>query len=155
MSVNPNQFVQSIVKGMMDLKSGSAPFVCLIASSVTTPLVPGQAVKLADVAGKHIIVEPISADTDEIFGFIAYNTKQASFGANEAVEIAGGGCVIYLEASAAAARGASIMAVVADSKIAVATAGKVIGGIVIDKPAADGDLVRVKVADPVNKLVQA
>jgi hypothetical protein len=51
--------------------------------------------------------------------------------------------VMYMEASAAIARGAPVMPVVTGSKVATATVGKTVIGFAFDKASADGSLIRV------------
>lgn len=139
----PNQFRQSVVKGQLDLRMNPNTIPCQIDSGEAGTLIPGQAVKIVDNAGGVPKVEAIAADTDKIFGVIAYNIKNASFVAGDAVEISADGNVIYMEASAAIARGAKLMAVVTGSKVATVTGGKIVLGFAFDKAAADGDLIRV------------
>lgn len=142
-----NQFSQSAVKGLVDLQLSKNTFPCVVKSDESTPLVPGQGVKIADVAGGAIVVTALTADTDKVFGYVAYNLKDSSFAAGSFVEVASGLAVMYLEASAAIARGAEVMPVITGSKVATATAGKSIAGHALDKAAADGDLIRVLIKD--------
>jgi len=138
---NPNQFSQSVEKGQLDLKYNGLVLSCIVASGET--LVPGMGVKLKDVAGKGISIEALDADTDNAFGVVAYNTKEASYSGLDAVEIAAQGSVVQMEASAAIARGAQVMPVITGEKVATATSGKTVIGVALDKAAADGDLIRV------------
>ena len=143
MTQSPNQFVQTVEKGMLSLNRNYNTIPVKIDDSETGTLVPGQPVKLIDNAGKSILVVKAAADTDDIFGYIPYTRGKNEFLKNESFEIASQGNVLYLEASAAIARGAKVMPVIADHKIATATAGKSVIGIALDKAAADGDLIRV------------
>lgn len=139
-----NQFIQSVEKGVMDSRFNTGVMSCIVKSDESVALVPGQAVKLADVAGGAPIVTLVTADTDDVFGFVSYNFKKNSFAASESLEIAVlDGNIIYLEASAAIARGASVMYVVTGQKIALATSGKTVLGKALDKASTNGDLVRV------------
>ena len=140
---NPNQFGQTVEKGLLDLVIGGNIIPCRVYSSEATPLVRGQAVKLHDTAGGTPIVTAVTADTDKIFGYVPYSQKDISHAAGASLEIAFQGALVYLEASAAIARGAKVMAVVSGNKVATATAGKSIVGFAFDKAAADGDLVRI------------
>ena len=143
MTQNPNQFKQSVEKGQLDLHLNPNIIPCQIDTSETGTLVPGQKVKLIDSAGGVPKVVAITADTDEIFGVIPYIVKKSQFVAGDRVEIASEGSVIYLEASAAIARGAKVMPVITGQKVATATAGKTLVGYAFDKAAQDGDLIRV------------
>lgn len=147
MSVNQNQFAQSVVKGMVDLKHSPNTFSCRVASNETVALVPGQFVKLADVAGGAPVVTAITADTDTVFGVVSYNLRESSFAANASVEISSSLNVVYVEASAAIARGLPVMPVILGQKVAVATPTKSIVGLALDKATDDGDLIRIIVAN--------
>jgi hypothetical protein len=145
MSQSPNQFSQTVEKGVMDLRLNPSIIPCVVKSDESVALVPGQAVKLVDVAGGAPVVTLASADTDDIFGFVAYNIRNSSFAAGAAVEICAiQGGVMYLEASAAIARGAEVMYVVTGQKIATASGvSKTIIGKALDKASGDGSLIRV------------
>lgn len=145
---NPNQFRQSVVKGLADLRMNTNTIPCRVDADQSTALVAGQKVKIKDVAGGTPVVEAISSDEDKVFGIVSYNLKDAEFEANAAVEILSYGSVVYVEASAAIARGADVMPVISGEKVAVATAGKSVIGMAIDKAAADGDLIRIMVLEP-------
>lgn len=145
MSLNQNQFVQSVVKGQVDLRFNGNTVACRVKSDEATALVPGQKVKIVDSAGGVPEVTAITADTDKVFGVVNYNVKDASFEAGSYVEISMWSNVVYLEASAAIARGADVMPVVTGNKIATATEGKSVVGMAIDKASADGDLIRVMI----------
>lgn len=138
-----NQFNQSAEKGMLSLGLNYNSIPVVIDSTEAATLVYGQGVKIKDVSDKAITVVKIAADTDAIFGFIPYVRGKASFVAGDALEISAAGNVVYLEASAAIAKGVRVMPVITGSKVATATTGKSVAGIALDKSAADGDLVRV------------
>lgn len=150
MALFPNQFSQSPVKGMMDLKFNTSVLSCEIDASQVGTLVPGQAVKLVDSAGGVMKVLACAADSEEVFGFVVYNIKNQTFKAGDAVEIAGlfAQSVMYMEASAAIARGGKTMIVVSGAKVATATAGKPISGYALDKAVNSGDLIRVLIIAP-------
>lgn len=141
----PNQFSQSAVKGMPDLRFSGNTISCQMDTSTAGSIPPGTGVVIVDNAGGVPKVVEATADTDLITGYISYNQKQATYDSGDAVEVVLDTGVIYLEASAAIARGAKIMPVIAGSKVATATTGKPISGVAIDKAAADGDLIRVYV----------
>lgn len=155
MSLNINQFSQSVVKGMLAL---GAPKTQVISCKVNTgsTLVPGQPVKLVDQAGKEPVVAALAADTDVVFGFVAYNIKDQSFLAGHQVEIVRGWAAetMWMEASEAIAPGDNLMVVLTGVKVAVATSGKPISGVALDKAALDGDLIRVDIVAP-SKLNEA
>lgn len=145
MAQSLNQFNQTPEKGQADLLTQPNTIPCQVKSDESVALVPGQAVVLADVAGGAPVVTLADADTDEVFGFVYYDFKDNSFAAGDHVEIAGAGNVIWLEASAAIARGVRVQYVVTGQKVATAVNAKTVVGIALDKAAADGDLIRVLV----------
>lgn len=146
---NVNQFVQSQEKGSMDLARSVRVLSCQVGPAVSSPLLPGQAVKLIDSAGGAPKVEAVTADTDVVFGFVVRNMKDASFKAGQAVEIATGrDDVMFMESSAAVARGADLMVVVSGQRVAPATVGKRIVGYALDKAAGAGELIRVVIECP-------
>lgn len=149
MTQNPNQFSQTVTKGMLDLKSGSTPLPVQVDSAQATDLVAGQVVKIATTAGGVPKVLGVANDTDAMFGVVIYAFRKNNYPALANLEIAQGGAVVYMEASAAIARGARVMAVVTGSKIATATTGKRIVGMALDTALVDGDLIRVLIADVV------
>jgi len=149
MALNQNQFIQTPVKGMAGLLPAAKVVSAVVDSTSAGGLVAGQAVKLVDSAGGVPKVVECAADSDQTFGFIVYNMKNTTFEVGDALEIdTGFDDVMYMEASAAIARGAKLMIVITGQKVATATSGKPIIGWAFDKAAADGDLIRVSLACP-------
>ena len=138
-----NQFTQAPEKGYLDLRMNPTTIPCCVDSSQVTALVPGQAVKMVDSAGGVPKVVALAADTDKIFGFVASSIKDQKFSAGSAVEIAAEGNVIYLQSSAAIARGAKVMVVITGEKVATATNGKSCAGFAFDKATGADQLVRI------------
>lgn len=153
MSLNQNQFGQLPVKGLVDLRYSLNTISCRVSSSESVALVPGQAVKLVDVAGGSPVITAVTSDFDSVFGVVNYNIRDESFAAGSAVEISSSLNIIYVEASAAIARGAAVMPVVTGQKVVTATASKTILGLALDKAAADGDLIRVILAETGSRFI--
>lgn len=144
-----NQFKQSREKGEVDQRMGPGTISCQVGSAQVAALVPGQAVKIVDSAGGVPKVIAVAADTDDIYGVVAFTFKDATFPANSPVEIIGmRNGVIVMEAGAAIARNAEVQYVVTGAKVITAVATKRILGRAFDKAAADGDLIRVTVDLP-------
>lgn len=141
-----NAFNQSPEKGQLDLQLNVNVITCQVADGQSTALVPGQCVKIEDTAtdGTPIVVA-VAADTDEVFGVVATNTRQSSFAAGNDVEIALDTSVIYMESDAAIAAGARVMPVVTDEQVATATNEKTVIGRALDKAGGAGELIRVYV----------
>ena len=145
----PNQFKQSGEKGLLDMKYN--PSVMSVEIDVTSAggLLPGQAVKMVDSAGGIPKVVECADDSDDIFGFIVYDIKSRSFSAYDKCEIVFGVMsVMYMQSSAAIARNAKVMVVLAGQKVALATSGNTIIGRALDKATAADQLIRVLVMLP-------
>lgn len=153
MAININQFSQTVVQGVLALALEPNTITCEIDTTSAGSLVPGQAVKIVDsLYGIPKVVE-IAADTDDIFGFINYNIKDATFGVGARCEISMfRGNVMWMTVSAAVARNAKVMAVVSGSKVATATVGKTVIGRALDKASTNGDLIRVIIDLPAPEL---
>ena len=149
MALNQNQFALIPIQGLMDLRFNPAVISAQIDTSSAGGLVPGQAVKMVDSAGGVPKVVECAADTDDVYGFLVYDIKQATFAIGARVEVAAmRDNVMYMTASAAITRNAQVEIVVASSKVATAASGKRIVGRALDKAAADGDLIRVTIDLP-------
>lgn len=149
MSLTQNQFSQIPVQGQLDLGRNYETIACQVDTTTGGSLVPGQAVKMYDSAGGVPKVVECAADTDDVFGFLNYDLKNATFGSGDPVEVSQfRGNVMYMTASAAIARNAQVMIVVASKKVATATSGKRIIGRALDKATADGDVIRVEIDLP-------
>ncbi len=146
---NQNQFAQTPVLGQVDMTSAiNIKSVRIDPASSSTVLTAGQFVKIVDVAGTEIVVDE-AAVTEKAYGCIVYNPRQNTYLKGDMVEIACKGTVVYLETSAAIARGAKVQntpaAPTVQTLASLATNCQV--GICLDKPAAANVLTRVEV-DP-------
>ncbi len=144
MAISQNQFALIPVQGQLDLMISQNTIAAQIDSSSAGGLVPGQALKMVDSAGGLPKLVECSSAADAVFGFANYDLKQATFGAGDRLEVSAmRDNVMYMTASAAIARDASVMVVIASKKVATATATNRIIGRALDKASADGDLIRV------------
>ncbi len=149
MTLNINQFAQTVVQGVMALLSPKNVISCEVDTTESGTLVAGQAVKLVDSAGGVPKVIAATVNTDRIYGFVVYQPRKATFAAFDALEIATGhDDYMWMTAGAAIARGALVMPVISGAKVITATSGKPISGYAYDKAAADGDLIRVSIQCP-------
>ena len=141
----PNQFAQSVTKGQVDARHlGGSALPVEVDASQATPLVPGQCVKIVDSAGGVPKVVASAAATDDVLGVVAYDLRRPTLAAGQDLEILTDGAVVYMEASGAIARGARVMEVIAGSKVAPVSTGNMTIGRALDKAAAAGDLIRVR-----------
>lgn len=144
-----NQFSQSPVKGQLDLKFNGQTVSAQIDVSSGGGLIAGQPIKMVDSSGGIPKIVECAADSDDVYGFINYDIKNAIYGVGDKCEISAmRNNVMYMEASAAIARNAKVMIVVAGSKVATRAGGGVCVGRAFDKALATGDLIRVTIDLP-------
>lgn len=145
MALTQNQFSQSTVQGVLDLKFNGQTVSAQVDATSAGGLIPGQAVKMVDSAGGIPKMVECAAVSDDVFGFINYDLKSQSFGVGDKIEISCmHGNVMYMTSSAAIARNAKVMLVISGSKVATAAgSGTVVVGRAFDKATAANQLIRV------------
>lgn len=153
---NLNQRTQTPMIGQLDQHVNNNVVASRIyASSTATVLVAGQAVKLVDQVGEIPVVD-VAAVTDKIWGVICHTTKGDTFVKGDVVDVARRGSVMYMQASAAIARGAKVQLDPTGPTVATLTslATNCSIGICWDKPAAANAMCRVEI-DPESANVSA
>mgnify|MGYP000863056597 FL=1 len=146
--LNQNQFgltpvLGSLVQGLpSNVKS-----VRINPASTATIIVAGQAVKLSDVAGAEIMVDVVaSATADAVYGVILFNPKKNTYVKGDLVEIACEGSVVWLETTAAIARGAKVATDYTGPTVATdTTSTHQITGVCLSKPTATGQLAAIEI----------
>lgn len=108
---------------------------------------PASAVKFVDGTTPLPRVEKAAA-TDKIVGFIVYSTIKNVPVAGDIVNVAFTDSEIVMEAGAAIVRGAQLEIVATGDKVITSAGTNKIIGIALDKAAADGDLIRVRILAP-------
>lgn len=100
-SLLPNQFQQSPLLGIVDLKLGSTNVIaCQAAVGNTSNIFAGQGVKIvAGTSGGLPQVAPISSKSDACFGFARFNQKDIQYQPGQLLEVAMWGSVIWLYAT--------------------------------------------------------
>ena len=92
--LSQNQFAQSPIVGIVDLiNSASNIIACQVDPSVSSPVYPGQGVKIvANTAGGTPKVAPVASKSDPVFGFAKFNIKDIQYASqgNPAVFVAAG-----------------------------------------------------------------
>jgi len=150
MVLNVNQFELESVQGAVDLSQAVGNILtCQVDVDESATLVAGEAVSIVDSAGGIPKVEQMSADTVEPFGFIIRNLKDQNFPALARCEVAKVNTVVTMTAGAAIARGAKVEYDVSAIKVITSAGTNPICGEALDKAAADGDLIRVWITQPV------
>lgn len=106
-SLSPNQFAQQMIVGVVDMKVGPTNLVAAqVDSSVSTPVYPGQAVKLVvNTTGGIPKVAPVTSKSDKVMGFVAFNIKDLQYAAGQNLEVAMWGTVIWCYATGAITQG--------------------------------------------------
>lgn len=146
--LNQNQFgltpvIGSLVQGVPQ----NVKTVRINPASTATIIVAGQAVNLADVAGAEIMVDVVdSATADKVYGVIVYNPKKNSYSKGDFVEVACEGSVVWLETSAAIARGAGVATDFTGPTVATdTTSTHQLTGVCLSKPTATGQLAMIEI----------
>jgi predicted RecA/RadA family phage recombinase len=149
--LSPNQFAQSSIVGMIDMRFPYNTVAAQVDSSQATPLYAGQAVKIVDSVDGIPKIVGCSANSDEVFGFINYDVKSITFSAGQNCEISMAGSFIYLYATTAISRGTQVqldISTVGGVAAKVGSSGADIVGYAFDKAAAPGALIRVHLTVP-------
>jgi hypothetical protein len=146
---NLNQFKQTPVIGQPDwtVNQNIVPVRIDPAYVGALPLVAGQAFKLLDSAGPVPVVTPVTAATDTAWGVAVHSMKRDTFAAGEYIDLALVGSTLYMQASAAIARGAKVQIDPTGPTVATLTnlATNASLGYTVDKPSAAGSMCRVYV----------
>lgn len=148
-ALNQNQFAQAPIVGMVDQKYAFNTKACQVDMAQTGSLLVGQAVKLVDSAGGLPKVVAVTANSDEVWGFINYSNKDQSFAAGAPLEVSQKGNVIYLVATGAIARGAQVTVdITYTGGVQSKNSGDKIVGFALDKATAQGQIIRVELSAP-------
>lgn len=146
--VGINQFGMTTEQGVVDLNQAGFVIAAQISGSEAGTLVAGQAVKRVNSLKKLPEVTALTSNADEVFGFIAYNQKDAAYTAGEPIEVALENTVMYMTAGAAIAAGAPVEVVYTTSKVITNAGVNPVAGFALDRASADGDLIRVVITPP-------
>lgn len=142
---NMNQFAMTGLKGKIAAGPGNTLSVQVYAGSAATaaaPIVPGDFVKLVDVAANTIIVDR-AAVTDAIIGVVLVSPKKDGFIPLDNMEIAINGSIVNLESADAIARGADVEYTVSGAKVSTSAGTNTIVGVALDKASGANKLIRV------------
>lgn len=151
---NMNQFGPTPMLGALDLiPTPDVVTAQILPASALTSMQQGDAVKLVAGASGAILVDKQTGPTDAVvFGVVPYNTRKNLYKAGDLVEVARRGSYMYMQASAAIARGARVAITASttttDPLVTTdATSGHFTVGTAIDVASALGDLIRIAI-DP-------
>lgn len=139
------------IKGRRVLPANTESFSGIADSTVpaATPLLPGDPVKIvATTKGLPHFVKAAVGDT--VMGFVEWNVIRASYPAGKLLQVSPAGNVMYMEAAGALNAGVGVnISNLGDVTIAAAAAGKSVIGYTLEAATAAGQLVRVKIGEPV------
>jgi hypothetical protein len=151
---NLNQFAQTAIVGQQDLtvNNNIIPARIYASSSGGALLVAGNAFKLVDQVGEMPIIDLVTGVTDTPYCVAIHQMKNDTFTAGQVIDVALSGSVVYMQASAAIARGVRVQIDPTGPTVATLTS---LGtnaslGVCIDKPSAAGAMCRIQInpADP-------
>lgn len=121
------------------------PHNCIVSSSQSTPLVPGDILTLDTSSTNTHCPVVKKADKDDVFyGVVPHDALKNSYAAGEKCMAAIEGSYIYMVAGGAIALGADLYTTSAGKVTSTATAGDSILGTANTVAGADGDLIQVK-----------
>lgn len=152
--LSPNQFIQSPFLGQIDLRFDYDTVSAEIDVSQASPLYAGAPVKIVPYAnGTNATpkVVGITANTDEVFGYINFDIKTVQYGAGSLCELSLSGNVMYLYATGAITQGSQVcpnISTMGGVQQVTGSSGNVIVGFAYDGAAAAGALIRVKLNTP-------
>lgn len=149
---NISQFSQTPVQGEVDLSFHGSVISGQVDAAQVNALVPGQPVKLATTGGGVPKVIGLAANTDQSFGFIAYNLKDIAFPANAACEVAMFGTVMHMTTGGAITRGNSVEVVYTASTVITSGGTNPVIGFALDKATGSGQLIRVFIQAPFSNI---
>lgn len=139
------------IKGRRVLPANTESYSGVADSSVpdSAPLLPGDPVKI--VAGtKGLPHFAKAAVGDTIMGFVEWNVIRPSYSAGTLLQVSPATNVMYMEAADALDAGVGVnISNLATVTIAKAAAGKSVIGYTLESATVAGQLVRVKIGEPV------
>lgn len=150
-SFQPNAFGQTALIGQTDLHLNFNTVSVMIDESQAGDLPAGAPVKIVDSAGGVPKVVGVTADTDEVYGYLNYNPINATFRKGMAAEMSMAGNCIRLFATTAIGRGKQVqLTTTTTGGVALATdgSGKTLVGWAYDKAVRPGDVIRVILSVP-------
>jgi len=138
---NMNQFGQTPLKGNVSAIVNPDTISVRVDPNSTNTLVPGDVVVLTTTSGNEILVDKASA-TQIGFGFVIYQVKKDKFVANDLMEIALGGTIMWVEASGTVTRNQFVEYVSSTSTVIASAGTNPICGLALDSTTT-GNLFRI------------
>ena len=149
MGQNLNQQRPSPVKG--DVVYTPQPILAAqVYASEGTALVPGQFVKLYASSTADNIVVTAALNTDQVFGFVAFDIRKTAFAANAMLGLWKQGSIVWAEAGEAINPGDRLMLYVSGATVQVkkVTHSKMCIAMAVTGQATIGDLLQIQIIAP-------
>jgi hypothetical protein len=142
-----NAGVQGSVKGFVAKNVSLAPYAAVILPTSTNTFSYGTAVKIVEYAGAQYSSETFvekAAANDDIFGFIPYDIRYASFGVGTAIAVQNTG-VMTMESGAAITAGSYVEYAPTGDKVIpwAGTNAKI--GRALESVAGSGFLIQIQI----------
>lgn len=146
-----NRFdMDSAIKGQRVLPANTESFSGVVDASQTDPLLAGDPVKIVSTSAKlpHFAKAAVG---DLVVGFVEWNViSNGSYAAGKICQVSPAGNVMYMEAAGALNAGVAVnVSNLNDVTIAAAGSSASVLGWSLESASAAGELVRVKIAEPV------
>lgn len=150
MTLSMNQFEIQPVAGDLSLPRTGMVISAEVSSSESGAILPGEAVKIDTSApyGGVPKVLKLTANTQAPFAVAIRNLKNATFEANDPLEIAMRNSIIWMTAGAAINPGSWVENVYTTGKVITNTGTNPTLGTALDKATGDGSLIRVLIQAP-------
>lgn len=119
---------------------------CVVTSTATTALMPGDVVTFAQDANiNDLIAVKQAAVTDEPLGVVVYNAIKSGFDASDRISVYPVNSYVYMAAGSATITRGAKLGFNSSNQVVAASAGNGIIGIACTVPAAVGDLIVVQI----------
>lgn len=142
--------MNSAIKGQRVLPANTESFSAIVDESQTDPLLAGDPVMIVSTTTglPHIAKAAVG---NVVMGFVEWNViSNGSYAAGKICQVSPAGNVMYMEAAGALDAGVALnMSDLTNVTVAAAAAGKSVIGWSLESATAAGQLVRVKIAEPV------
>lgn len=149
MALSLNALNITPIQGFIDLMDNSSVISGIIDPAFAgTAIVPGQPIQMITTSSGIPKFTALTANTQIADGFAAYSTKDGTFIAGKALEVAISGAVMYMTAGGAIAAGANVEIVFTTNKVITSAGTNPIVGTALDAATADLDIIRVKIKLP-------
>lgn len=137
------------IKGRKVLPANTESYSGIIDSSVVGSVVPGTPMKIVATSAKLPHFAP-AASGDVVAGFLEWNVIRTAYVADTLCQVSPATNVMYMEASGAISAGVAVTPdSLSDITIKAAGSSDPVIGLALEAATASGQLIRVKIGEPV------